>query len=256
MPTVRRCVGDGAARTPGTRRSSRASGSATRCASARCTRLRWPARPHRQQAHAVAPQRRHRHPPALEVGEKILAQGDDDLVAASPARRGPDRRRSCSSWRAMVPESGSLRDRRGLRGTRRPSGSALPSVNISSNWSKTKTGRTRRFCAVQNSSPVRWRYSQRVSRRRVGCSTPCARSSCNSQPDLLERGLRPPDLESDQDRQKALLSELRKDPGLEQRGLAEAGLAEEHRDRLVDDPAHSSATSGRTSAEEAGDDSW
>src|SRR5262249_10542326 len=71
------------------------------------------------------------------------------------------------------------------------------------------------------------------------------------QPDLFDQRLSAgSDLHADDDRQQIAFAQPREDAGFEQRRLAEAGLAEEDGDLLIEDAAQELGGFGRAAAEE------
>ena len=211
-------------------------------------------RSHGQQAHAVAPERRHGHPPLLQVGEEVLAEGEDDLVRhqvriesqiaecsvfepAGDGRRNPvfdeigqvfaecgDDCRDRSSQREDLLEL--IEDEDWTDEAILPGPELLPgSVEVLPECFSVSR--------IRMLDPLRPQLGE------------------DRQPRLLEWGFRAgPDLQPEKDGQQAFLSETREHSGLEERGLAQAGLAEQHRDRLVHDPAEQLIDFRVASAEE------
>ena len=120
---------------------------------------------HAGQSHAVLGDRGHRLPQALQLRQVVLAQADEHAVVAviedellgqlgalfEPTfERLPARRFSTKS-------ASSVRKAAALA---RVASLAWPIANSSSNWSKTKTGRTGRPSAVRSCKLRRWKCSQ------------------------------------------------------------------------------------------------
>ena len=112
---------------------------------------------HPRQTHAVFHDRRHPPPQAFEIGQEILAQGEDhpatllaEIVAAGGfgiiLQSGAHARR-----RAVLDQSSEFIEPASADAV------PCPKVKISSNWSKTSTGVISRLRRLQNSVSLSWK---------------------------------------------------------------------------------------------------
>ena len=199
--------------------------------------LQSPVGAHRQQAQAVAHERRQFALPAFHFGQEVFAEAQQHLVALAAQVQVLRRRvRLRCAGPGLPGMRFSMRSARSSRSRSMASAFSAPRVNVSSNWSKTKSGVRGWFLGAP---PLHMAAVQVLPQalalvRRGAVHVVLGDFGLQRGGGLLdERGRAVAHVEPDIDRQDVLLSQPREQPGLHQRGLAQARLAEQDGERRL-----------------------